>query len=216
MTPSTSDVGWVETQPFCRRERRVAPSFISGGPRAIGGRRCSGGRRAKHARSSWVPTQPTPLAHMIIWQKSKEIGRRNQVIREAFLALLLAITLNACTSQSRGSSSWSVKDSRSRGLLVTEYILPPDANLGDYRVIEVWIESTTGSSDRQIVVRLQGPHVGQEPRVRVVGREALHYRSIWSRRDGPPYETWTAPDPLPEVLMLERDGKRIELRMRST
>jgi len=128
--------------------------------------------------------------------------------------MFMAIALGACDIQRRGSSSRSVKDSRSRGLLVAEYLLPPDTILGDYRVIEVWFEADPRSTDRQIVVRLQGPHVDQEPRVRVVGPEDVRYRSIWSERGGPPYETWTAPDPLPEVLTLERDGKRIELRRR--
>ena len=126
------------------------------------------------------------------------------------------LTAIACATQRRGSSSRSVEDSRSRGLLVAEYILPPDTVLGDYRVVEVWIEADPRSTDRQIVVRLGGPHVGQEPRVRVVGHQEVRYRRIWSERGGPPYETWTAPDPPPEILTMERDGKRIELHRRGS
>jgi hypothetical protein len=128
------------------------------------------------------------------------------------LAVLAAFMLGGCSSREHGSSSTSAKRSRDRGLFVAEYVVPKAADLGRYRVIESWVETSPRSGDRQLVVRLKGPHVDEEPRVRVVGADDSRYRGLWSERDGPPYEMWSVSDPLPEVIGLERESRRIELR----
>ena len=112
-------------------------------------------------------------------------------------------------------SSASVRQSRSRGLFIAEYAVPSDAVLGDYRPIEVWAESAPRSTEHWIVVRLKGPHHGGTNRVRIRGFDDTQYRGIWSERNGPPYEMWVAPDPLPDTLSLERDGKHIDVRKRN-
>lgn len=38
------------------------------------------------------------------------------------------------------------------------------------------------------------------------------YGQIWSERDGPPYEVWVAPSPLPDVLKFRRDDKEVKVR----
>jgi hypothetical protein len=96
--------------------------------------------------------------------------------------------------------------------LVAKYIVPDNSELGRYRVLEVWVETSQTKDENRLVVRLDGPHVDIEPRVRIVGFELAKYRSIWSERGGPPYEVWAAPAILPDVLVLERDSKRIEIR----
>ena len=63
-----------------------------------------------------------------------------------------------------------------------------------------------------LVVRLKGPHVDREPRVRIRGLDDVEYRRIWSERDGPPYEVWLAPNPLPDVLKFYRGDKEVEVR----
>jgi len=108
-------------------------------------------------------------------------------------------------------TSTSVDHSRDRGLLKAEYVVPNDAELGDYRIIEVWAETDRDSGTEQLIVRLKGPHHGTEPRVEVAEPKNVQYVSIWSERNGPPYEVWAAPDPLPEVLTLPGGDKMIEI-----
>ena len=120
--------------------------------------------------------------------------------------LLIAL---GCDARRVGSSSISTEDARNRGVLVAEYTVPDNAELGQYQPLQVWIEN-----DRKLVVRLKGPHHDSEPRVNVRGRTASDYLSIWSERDGPPYEVWLAPDPIPDTIVLERDSKLLELRRR--
>jgi hypothetical protein len=105
-----------------------------------------------------------------------------------------------------------VEQSRKRGAFVAEYLVPHDAQLGEYRPIEVWAETVAPSRGQQIIVRLAGPHHGSQPRVQIAGFDETQYRGIWSERDGPPYERWAAPSPLLDVLTLERDGKKIDVR----
>lgn len=114
-----------------------------------------------------------------------------------------------CDARRVGSSSTSIGDARSRGILLAEYAVPENAKLGPYQPLEVWIED-----DRKLVVRLKGPHVDREPRVNVRGLTDRDYRSIWSERNGPPYEVWLAPDPIPDIIVLERDPESIELHRR--
>lgn len=127
-------------------------------------------------------------------------------------SVLIVTTLFAISGcEHRGSSSNSVKQSRSRHLFVAEYSIPFDATLGPYRPVEVWIESGSQSSHKLLVVRLKGPHVDQEPRVQVADLTESDYRAIWSEPNGPPYEVWAAPDPVPDKLTLEREGMKITL-----
>jgi hypothetical protein len=37
---------------------------------------------------------------------------------------------------------------------------------------------------------------------------------MWSERNGPPYERWAAPSPLPDTLRLEYNGKAVEIQRR--
>ena len=108
-----------------------------------------------------------------------------------------------------GSSSFSIGDAKSRGVLIAEYVVPSGAQLGNYKPLQVWIED-----DRKLVIRLKGPHVDSEPRVNVRGLTDQDYRSTWSERNGPPYEVWLAPDPIPDIIVLERDSESIELHRR--
>jgi hypothetical protein len=129
------------------------------------------------------------------------------------VAVALALALAGCDrgAAARPSSS-SAAQSRERGLLVATFDVPADAVLGEYRVLETWVERHPASGEDRLVVRLKGPHVDQEPRVRVAGLDDLHYRDIWSERNGPPYEVWLAPNPLPDVLTLQRGGKQVQVR----
>jgi len=125
------------------------------------------------------------------------------------------ISLAGC--QRYYQTSTSVDHSRSRDLLKAEYVVPDDAVLGDYRVIEVWAETDTNSGTEQLIVRLKGAHHGTEPRVAVVEPKNVRYMSIWSERNGPPFEVWAAPFPLPrspEVATRRRnDRSRTSRRM---
>ncbi|WP_146408587.1 hypothetical protein [Allorhodopirellula heiligendammensis] len=129
-------------------------------------------------------------------------------MRVALVATLLLLLFVGCNRR-RGSSSYSVEDARSRGILVTEYAVADGAKLGHYTPLEVWIED-----DRKLVVRLKGPHVDREPRVNIQGLTDLDYRAIWSERDGPPYEVWLAPDPIPDTLVLQREEESIIIHSR--
>jgi hypothetical protein len=131
------------------------------------------------------------------------------IVKTAFLILLLS-ALTACERRGDRSSSASVADARRAGILTADYVVPTNADLGRYRPIEVWVEH----GDR-LVVRLKGPHVDTEPRVRVQGLTDTDYRTNWSERGGPPYEIWAAPEPLPDILVLERDNLEVELQRRT-
>jgi hypothetical protein len=122
------------------------------------------------------------------------------------------IPLAGCQQYSQ--TSVSADHARKRGLLEAEYVVPNDADIGGYQVLEVWAETDPESGTRQLIVRLNGPHHDTEPRVQVAEPEDAQYLSIWSERNGPLYEVWTAPDPLPEVLKLQRADNKIELTRR--
>ncbi|MHA3774509.1 hypothetical protein ACXR0O_23540 [Verrucomicrobiota bacterium sgz303538] len=130
-------------------------------------------------------------------------------------SILTFLLLAACDREGEYPSSASVKHSRSRGILVAEYNVPAGAALERYRPVEVWVEFIPDSTERQLVVRLDGPHVDREPRVRIRGIDDSYYRFLWSERNGPPYEMWKAPEPLPDVLTLERGGDKVQLERRS-
>ncbi|WP_146518777.1 hypothetical protein [Stieleria varia] len=93
---------------------------------------------------------------------------------------------------------------------MAEYVIADDAKLGPYTPLEVWIEE-----ERKLVVRLKGPHVDTEPRVDIEGLTDLDYRSIWSEREGPPYEVWLAPDPVPDKLVLLRGEESTVIHLRN-
>ena len=136
-----------------------------------------------------------------------------QGLAVAVSAALLFALLVGCGRETEGRpSSWSIGESRERGLLVAGFDIPAEADLGDYRLLETWVERDPASSELQLVVRLKGPHVDDEPRVRIRGIEDSHYRRIWSERNGPPYEVWLAPIPIPDVLKIYRDDKEVEVR----
>ncbi|MDA9859024.1 hypothetical protein N9D23_12960 [Rubripirellula sp.] len=127
----------------------------------------------------------------------------------SIVVLISLLLLSGCDTRMVGSSAPSIDDAKSRGTLIAEYRIPDGADLGPYEPIEVWIEN-----DRKLVVRLDGPHVDSEPRVVVRGLSLQDYRDIWSECDGPPYEVWVAPEPIPDSIFLERDSKSIELKRR--
>ena len=137
-------------------------------------------------------------------------------MRRPLLNLLTTSSLIVCAGavaawvwhDGKRPSSASVEQARRRGLLVAECAVPANTALGEYRPIQVWVERRrTGGN--HLVVRLQGPHVGLEPRVDVTG---LSYGGIWSERNGPPYELWAVPDPPPDALTLRRGDDKIDLR----
>jgi hypothetical protein len=68
--------------------------------------------------------------------------------------VVLAIVLLSGCGERRGDSSASVEQSRKRGVFVAEYLVPPDAQLGGYRPIEVWAETVAPSKEQQIIIRL--------------------------------------------------------------
>ena len=133
------------------------------------------------------------------------------------LALLVCGLCVSCrTNPSGGPSSASVDHARERGILVAEYQVPSPSKLERYSVREVWIERHAASESNWIVVRLDGPHVDTEPRVQVAGLDSMDdYRGIWSERSGPPYELWAAPEPLPNPLVLTRDGNTLTLPIKT-
>jgi hypothetical protein len=129
-----------------------------------------------------------------------------------FTALLSAALAGCGRETGARPSSSTAAQSRDRGLFVAGFDLPADADLGEYRLLETWVERHPDSGEQRLVVRLKGPHVDQEPRVRIVGLNDLQYRSIWSERNGPPYEVWHAPSPLPDALRFHRGAKEVEVR----
>lgn len=132
----------------------------------------------------------------------------------AIAPFVLLFVLAGC-SRYHGDSAASAADARKRGVLVAEYAVPSDADLGPYRVLEVWAESLPSGGDTQLVVRLQGPHHGGSHRVQIAGLDESHYRGIWSERGGPPYERWTAPQPLLNILTLTRDDQQVQVERRT-
>ena len=98
----------------------------------------------------------------------------------------MLFTLVGCDTHYQ--TSVSAHHSLERGLLTAIYSIPENNKLGDYTVLEVWCEIDQESQVEHLVVRLKGPHHGEEPRVEIVEPEGMIYRSIWSQRDGPPYE----------------------------
>ena len=125
----------------------------------------------------------------------------------------MAVEFVGCnrSSGTRPSSS-SEAQSRGRGLFVAGFDVPAEADLGEYRVVETWVERHPDSGEKRLVVRLNGPHVDREPRVRIAGLDDLQYRGMWSERNGPPYEVWLAPTPLPDALKFQRGDKEIKAR----
>lgn len=110
-----------------------------------------------------------------------------------------------------GWSKASVEQARRARVLTAEYVVPPGADLGGYRPIEVWVEQ----GDR-LVVRLKGPDVDRQPRIAVQGRiKEKHYFTIWSEPGGLAWEVWLAPKPLPDILILENDGNSLQLHKQS-
>ena len=128
------------------------------------------------------------------------------------LPVLAAILFSACSKDHESSSS--VAQSRERGVLIAAYSVPATADLGDCRLREVWAE-TARSGEQEIIVRLDAPHHGGAMRVRIAGLDEMQYRGIWSERNGPPYERWAAPSPLPDKLRLERNGKAVEIERKT-
>jgi hypothetical protein len=124
--------------------------------------------------------------------------------------LLFSLGLSACGSRSMPSSD-SIAHAESNALLIARYVPVGETALEGYEVREVWAERSERYKSDIIVVRLGGSHYGDEPRVRLRGMKEFDYLTIWSERDGPPYEIWKAPIPLPSTLVLEREGKEIIL-----
>jgi len=132
-----------------------------------------------------------------------------------FTLFVVTMILFSGCREHHGDSSGSVKQSRNRGLFVAEYAVPANAGLGDCRPLEVWVETAPPSGEHQVIVRLDAPHHGGTLRVRIAGFDEMQYRGMWSERNGPPYERWAAPNPLPDVLILERKGKSVEIRRKT-
>ena len=132
------------------------------------------------------------------------------LLAKSISLILVAVLLNGCRVH-HGDSSASVKHARSRSAFIAEYAIPANADLGEYRLIEVWVEKSK-YGDQEIVVRLKGLHHGSGAfRVRIAGVDAREWRGVWSERYGPPYERWKAPNPLPDTLRIERDDKFVEV-----
>src|SRR4051794_21672122 len=80
------------------------------------------------------------------------------------VAALLVVALAGCERQAGTRPSSSAAQARERGLFVTGYAVPTEAKLGDYRLVETWIERDPASGEHRLVVRMQGPYVDREPR----------------------------------------------------
>jgi len=134
------------------------------------------------------------------------------------LVLATVLFVGCREHQEPRPSSVSIKQARSRGVFIAEYAVPAIADLADCRLIEVWVE--TSSSERwegqqEIIVRLDARHHGGAPRVRIAGIDEMQYHGMWSEPNGPPYERWAAPSPLPAKLQLERKGKTVEIERKT-
>lgn len=131
------------------------------------------------------------------------------------ITLVIVGTLFIGCRTHHGDSSASVKQARARGVFITEYAVPANADLGDYHPIEVWVENTA-RGDQEIVVRLQGIHQsGERVRVGIAGFDEEQLLGVWSKRNGPPYERWKAPNPLPDKLRLMRGEKSVEIHRKN-
>lgn len=149
---------------------------------------------------------------LLILLRSDRSGRDWAATRMALLVTFQSVAIVALAGcGARSQTSVSVDHSLKRGLLRVEYAVPRDSELGDYSVLEVWCELDHESGEEQLIVRLKGPHHGEEPRVEITEPEGMLYRSIWSQRGGPPYEVCAAPVPLPDELKLRRGNMEIEL-----
>jgi hypothetical protein len=124
--------------------------------------------------------------------------------------LLFSLIQSGCGSHTMPSSD-SIAQAESNAILIARYVPVRESALGVYEVREVWAERSERYKSDVIIVRLGGSHYGDEPRVRIVGMKEFDYLTIWSERNGPPYEIWKAPNPLPSTLVLEREGKEIIL-----
>jgi hypothetical protein len=134
----------------------------------------------------------------------------------SFVALIILVLVGCDNTPHSEASSGSAEQAEKRGILIAQYEVPSSATLDRYKVRQVWIERHSSSGENRLVVRLEGPHVDTEPRVTVGGLDYYeHYRSIWSERGGPPYEVWLAPISLVDPLVLSRDGKALELPLKS-
>ncbi|QDS98276.1 hypothetical protein HG15A2_15490 [Adhaeretor mobilis] len=154
-------------------------------------------------------------SHLLFLLHSDRSARIWAAANMALLATFQSVAIVALVGCNPDyQTSVSIDHSLKRGVLRAKYAVPRDSELGDYSVLETWCEIDNESGEEQIVVRLKGPHHGEEPRVKIIEPEGMLYRSVWSQRDGPPYEVWAAPVPLPDVLKLRRGNMEIELLRR--
>lgn len=154
-------------------------------------------------------SEPTPL------RDAAQFMRRTALIHRLVAPLLLLAAPLYVTSCGAGRpSSNSVQHARDQGVLVAEYVVAAEAELGEYRPLEVWIENRGKREGPQLVVRLNGPHVDKEPRIRIDGLSLEQYRHIWSERNGPPYEVWAHPDEPPNSFVLRSGSSHIEVLRR--
>jgi hypothetical protein len=128
----------------------------------------------------------------------------------SLILLLFSLILSGCGSHPMPSSD-SIAQAESNAVLIARYVPVQGSAPGGYEVLEVWVERSERYRSDVIVVRLGGSHHGNEPRVWINGMKEFDYLTIWSNRNGPPYEIWKAPDPLPSTLALAREGKEIIL-----
>lgn len=133
------------------------------------------------------------------------------------LVAVMALALVGCDGTPKsGASSGSAEQAKKRGILIAQYDVPINGKLDKYLIRQVWIERHGSSNEDRLVVRLEGPHVDSEPRVKVYGLDYYEdYRSIWSERGGPPYEVWLAPSPLVDPLILSRNGQALKLPLKN-
>jgi len=137
-------------------------------------------------------------------------------MKQIFFLALIAAGLCACDdAPTNGSSSGSVDQARRRGILVAQYDVPPSSKLGQYTLVEAWIERSSEGNETRLVIRLKGPHVDHQPRVEVTGLDYMEdYRHIWSEPGGSPYEVWAAPMPPSNPLVLTREGTEVKLHLK--
>ena len=117
---------------------------------------------------------------------------------------LLCCCVFGCRGE-RGNSSWDPDDAQRRGLLVARYEGLQGKEFGEYEGVAAWVEFCDASKEQvQLVVKLHGPHIGQEPRVRIKGFARASYRFLWSDSRGSLYELRAIWGPLPEEFVLFR------------
>lgn len=129
---------------------------------------------------------------------------------------VIILLLTGCDGTSiDGKYSMSLAQAERRRILVGEYEAENDYSLGEYNIIEVWIEREPSSGQRWLVVRLNGPHADVRPLAEVEGfHYPEDYRYIWPERSGPSYDVWTAPAQTPSSLILTRNGETVKLRLK--